>query len=94
MSDLTSSIVSQNKKNDNVLILPNPATNNLTITLKESMNGNLIFKLIDMSGKVIRYEKLLSLENNFCIDEIKNGFYLAQIVSKFDVITKPIIIRK
>ena len=94
LSDLTSSIVSQNKKNDNVLILPNPATNNLTITLKESMNGNLIFKLIDMSGKVIRYEKLLSLENNFCIDEIKNGFYLAQIVSKFDVITKPIIIRK
>lgn len=94
LSDLTTSIVSQNKKNDNVFIFPNPATNNLTISLKEPMNGNLIFKLIDMSGKVIRYEKLLSLENNFCIDEIRNGFYLAQIISKFDVITKPIIIQK
>jgi len=94
LSDLTSSTVFQNRINDNVLIFPNPATNNLTITLKESMNGNLIFKLIDMSGKVLRYERLLSLENNICIDEVRNGFYLAQIVSQFDVITKPIIIRK
>lgn len=94
LSDLTSSIVFQNRINDNILIFPNPATNNLTIRLKELQNKNLFFKLIDIHGRVIYYSKLLTLENSFDITEVINGFYLVQIVSEFDIINKPLIIRK
>jgi hypothetical protein len=61
-------------------IAPNPATDVVTVTLKQDVGGLLL--VTDITGKVIRNEKLTTVETLMGINELNPGVYLMHLYGK------------
>lgn len=61
-------------KNDLVKVSPNPSKGVLTI-IKNVMNENGSFKIIDVNGKEVKSILISNTETTISIDELKAGFY-------------------
>jgi len=76
------------------LIFPNPIDNseNLTIKIKENQT-NMILKITDMSGKLVRNYSLPNIENNLNLHSINKGIYILTFQSDSTKSSQKLIIQ-
>jgi hypothetical protein len=80
--------ITEINKNDNIVIYPNPANDNINIDVK---NHNEII-ITDISGKVVMNLDSASTQNNTIdISNLSNGIYFVTIKSDRQLITKKLI---
>lgn len=87
------------KKTDVVQIFPNPAQDNAQIKFNFNQSQSVIYKLMDISGRVIQQKNLsnVSVSNNQTIDltNVESGVYLVSIrLEDNSTITKKLIVQK
>lgn len=68
----------------NVNVYPNPVSNNLYIELNDELQGQMNFKVIDMSGKVVLAESVDSFSSlhSINVSNLAKGMYMLNIESK------------
>lgn len=66
-------------ENDGIAIYPNPATDNLTVNVKEYKNMHFIAH--DATGRMVLQFPLNSTANNLDISALENGLYIYQITT-------------
>jgi len=74
-----------------VSIVPNPATNEITIGLKEAIEADI--RLFDVAGKLVILQRDVMIENTHTVDisGLNTGLYFVRINSSLGTITKRII---
>ena len=93
--DNTVSLNPLNNQPLSLTIYPNPATNNLSISLPNSL-PNAVLTILDRLGRTLYSQKLSSLDTHLNIDvsNLTNGVYFVRIYHKGDYIIKKIIVEK
>ena len=78
-------------------VFPNPATENITVNLNVKKAAQLSFKLIDLTGKVVKEIELGEVFGNYKstinITDLVKGFYFLKINSGNDTEIKKIMIQ-
>ena len=76
----------------NLMVYPNPFTNELNVQLPENIKENYTFKVSDLSGRVI-YKESGKSENKFVWNgsSLLNGVYILSIETNGKVIAKKVI---
>lgn len=88
----------QNEKNEllpnDIKIIPNPANENVTIVLSETMSGICYLKFIDTFGKEVLTEKLDCKIKSKTIStkQLSNGIYYIQIKTEQLNVTQKLIV--
>lgn len=81
--------------NDEIIIYPNPASDKITVKLK---NNNLSYSdisIVNSLGQVVKTQKLNNdLDFNIDVSVLSSGFYLLNIHSNSSTTTKKLIIEK
>lgn len=73
-------------------IYPNPAKDNLTITISdESLIGSTV-KIINIMGAIVSEEKIISLSQQFNLSNLSNGIYMVNFSNGKESFSKKIII--
>lgn len=89
-------IVSINKNNVNFTakISPNPAKNQVQLTIENLVNGT--FKLITINGKVLEEQKIIANQKQYAIDlnKYNNGTYFISFNSNNSIKTQKLFILK
>ncbi|WP_396601807.1 T9SS type A sorting domain-containing protein [Algibacter sp. R77976] len=78
-------------------IFPNPVVNSLKVELELFDNEVMSYRIIDISGRNVKYGVASDLEFGLqTIDarNLKSGMYVVQFVSEYRTITKKIIVNK
>lgn len=70
-------------------VYPNPATNNVTIDLKELDNSSL--EVLDINGRLLFTQKLSNTSNSINIDNLSSGMYLFKVNSNQGSATSKVI---
>jgi len=80
--------------NDDIVIYPNPASDNLKVKISTVTNEEVSIHLFDYTGKkVLSIEDYYS-ENDINITNLFEGIYIMQIRTQKSVISKKIVVRK
>ena len=66
---------------NNVIVYPNPATEEITIRLSRDCN-NCSLEIVNTLGQKLKSEKLSSLENKISISDMNAGIYFVKIISE------------
>lgn len=74
-------------------IYPNPTNDLFTIRLNDKVNTPVKLKIIDVNGKIIRQENLLTQSTQFNLTGLSNGVYLIKIEGDDFNETSKIILR-
>jgi hypothetical protein len=74
----------------NFTIYPNPAIENVTITLTESVSGSI--SIIDLQGNVVLNKSLLGNTSNISTSDLASGVYVVKINSDKGVAVKQLVI--
>lgn len=61
---------------------PNPATNNLTLEIKDFDISNLHFQLYDMSGKLLQNQKIISSQTNIVMNNLVPATYFIKVIQE------------
>jgi len=69
----------QSESNVSFKAYPNPTTDNLFLEINESINEKLIYKLIDMQGKLLLHSQILLPITQINMNRFSAGTYLIQI---------------
>jgi N-acetylneuraminic acid mutarotase len=89
-------VLESQKENISFITYPNPATDYITITLKnispEADLSKLEVKIYDLSGKIIRSEKMNQSSITIQRESLSNGFYLCFLTYRDKVIRSEKII--
>jgi len=76
----------------NLIIYPNPVTDQLRIVVSASYLDNSIVRMYDVYGKIVLKQKLSNAENVFEIRNLPAGIYLVAVNNNFGkVVSKKII---
>jgi hypothetical protein len=91
-----SSQMSLDEKNSlNLVIYPNPASENIQITF-EALNEDYTISILDLQGRVLQtqaYSNLTGAQNiNFKLIDLKSGKYLVKIESNKTTVSKMIVV--
>lgn len=87
-------------ESNSVAIYPNPASNNITISLKALGKGNLLIKLYDMNGRLLRrinagnLEKGKSYSRLVDVQKLGAGVYLVLVEQNNFITTQKLVIAK
>jgi len=88
--------VKENNISNSVNIYPNPSDGNFTFSLSDNYTGLIKFKIIDLTGrelKFFQFEKSgKQFINDFKIDNLEAGIYFLQIETEETTIQKRLII--
>ena len=78
-------------------VYPNPAHNNIKLTLNDPYSGMIHARIIDMNGRVLKQEQLIKneVQKNWTIPltELNKGVYLIQLQIGNKTVSKEIIIQ-
>ena len=74
--------VNNNYEGENTLVFPNPNTGVLTIAFSEFGNKRTV-EIVDLAGKVLQSEYLLSSLNTLNLTVLENGIYFVKIMDEF-----------
>lgn len=78
--------------NENIVIYPNPAIKNITISSEKKINE---IRIIDLQGKqVLRVEKLDTEKCDIDVSKLKEGTYFVRIAHDNVIVSKKLIIIK
>lgn len=83
----------QNYKYDEIQIYPNPATNELVISVLYNNLGSKL-SLVNLSGRTVLATKLFNFVNNVNIELVPNGIYILKLEKEEKYIYRKIIICK
>ena len=79
-----------NTKNENILIYPNPAENNISINILLE-NKNVNYKITDINGKILKDGNLSQNHNIIDITSFEVGIYFISISTNESTFTRKII---
>ncbi|MDP3556178.1 MAG: GEVED domain-containing protein [Bacteroidota bacterium] len=71
---------------NNTFIYPNPNSGNINVVIENS-NGNYVFEILDLAGRLVYKTSLNKAESTLSIKEIANGMYTYKITSVNSKIT-------
>ena len=78
--------IEENSGLSNITVYPNPASSLLNIDLTADVEGQLTFKVMDMTGKVISVESLENyggeLHHSLNVSNLAKGMYILNIESQ------------
>ena len=78
-------------KSFNINIFPLPASENITVQNYQKLTGNIIYKIYDIMGRIIKSDKS-AYNEAIMINELTPGNYLIQIIDESaQILTKKII---
>jgi hypothetical protein len=85
--------------NNSLQVFPNPTTGNLNVSLDIEKSSDLIFKVVDIQGKVVYNERientLIGLnQNELQLGNLSNGVYFLQVLTDGAQLTRKIVINK
>jgi len=93
---VTQSVWETTNNLNNIQIYPNPATNNLFVSIPSSNEGDLNISLIDLTGKelISRNSDLITQNNLIHLDlsGISPGIYFLRVSNERNTITKKVIV--
>lgn len=72
---------------------PNPAIDNVSIGISDSLDENASATIYDVQGRVVRKINLKSQENNFNIQELNSGIYFVNIRNGIKTESKKLIVK-
>ena len=78
-----------------IAVYPNPAKENLTISIPKEINQNLKIEIIDLLGRISfskSYENQILNEIKIDLSRLTKGSYFVKINSDTEYVTKKIII--
>ncbi len=87
---LTSAI---NKKDNNIEIYPNPATNKLTLNTYNFQLLPFTFQLYDIQGSLQREGKITNTQAEINVVDLPRGIYVLKIVTDKQIITKKVVLQ-
>lgn len=90
--ELTSSIDEFTDSENNIVIYPNPATNNITVQLENDSPSSIL--ITDILGKEIRTVNTKDKQTEINVEFLENGTYFFNIVQNGYAISKKVIINK
>ncbi len=70
---------------ENILVFPNPAHDQLTIRINKFDQAE-IFEILDVTGRVILKKDITSVESNIGIEDLKPGTYLYRIRNDKEIV--------
>ncbi len=73
-------------------VYPNPLTGLLTVEYQGNINTNPDVQLCDLSGKIVKEQKIVTAQTELNADNLKKGIYLIKIRSEKGTLTKKILI--
>jgi hypothetical protein len=73
-------------------LLPNPANNIATINIKNFERNSVVANIIDVTGNIIREQKLINEVNTIDVSDLSNGTYFVKINSNKNTKTLKLII--
>jgi len=76
--------------NNNVILYPNPVNNQLHILI-EGENTTYQINLMNITGKVIKYQSINSNSTIINVNELPKGVYFLKITSEHNITIKKII---
>ena len=79
---------------ENILLIPNPANNNIKIMWDRNQKEDIYIDLIDISGRIIDCKKFTStksLVDNWIISELETGYYFFQFKTEHGIFTKSFV---
>jgi len=71
-----------NNKHQQIVVFPNPCTEQLTIKMLQSNNSMKLMKIFKMDGSLVRKIAANSNETTIDINDLENGYYLFQTIDK------------
>ncbi len=78
---------------DNISFFPKPTLNEFIISLENSNEPNLPFKIMDISGKVV-LKSFANTNTAIDISNLPNGYYIVQVQVGEQVVSNPLIINR
>lgn len=94
---LSFSAFSQEKDVENLNAIPNPFSNNTTITFESKSSNEAVFTVYNVLGKAIYREKLSAKKGTnsfvFSKNNLANGVYVYSIQVKENIVTKRFVIQ-
>ncbi len=82
----------QENKLEPILVYPNPATQTIWIQSNTIFTGNDRVMIVDLNGRKVMEQNLVNNEA-ITISNLNKGFYLIQIITQKQVISKKLIIK-
>ena len=76
--------VDNNSGIENINVYPNPATNNINVAVKTTLNEDMTFQIIDMMGRVISSETLPvsgDFTYNTSVENLAKGIYMMNVIT-------------
>jgi hypothetical protein len=95
-SGASSIVPTTSSKSDQVIIFPNPVSDNFSVKYWSSRAGKISIELLDLNGKVVRsvYEGSHQGKQTYTwTKDLPSGYYLCRIISESKSITKPFVIQ-
>ncbi|MEI2748394.1 MAG: T9SS type A sorting domain-containing protein [Ferruginibacter sp.] len=74
-----------------VKIYPNPATNQLQVSVKDEIAANSSLKIIDAKGVVVMEQRMQRNPQPVNVSKLTPGFYLVKINNNGNIITEKFI---
>lgn len=81
----------QNLPGSNILVYPNPAQDQIVLSLPEDVRENILLKIYSLNGEIVFQEEIISGEH-IDITSIEKGIYFIRINTKGKLITEKLII--
>jgi hypothetical protein len=78
--------------NNSFDIFPNPAGNEITVTLSSLANQNVNYFITDMLGQNVMVGRLSGSSNKISTLELPSGYYTLSLIVGSEMISKPVII--
>jgi hypothetical protein len=70
---------------ENILVFPNPAHDNLTIRIKD-FNRTEVFEILDITGRIIVKTNIVSEESKVKIEDLKPGTYVYRLRNDTEIL--------
>jgi len=92
--NLIGSVTEQTTINTLFNLFPNPASDNITLNINNSCNGEMELKIYSVTGVLIKSEILKQYNQQINTGDLNNGIYLVAIKSKDVIENQKLIIQR
>ena len=75
-------------------VYPNPAKNQITIESSDKIDQNGTISIVNLIGKIVVSEPLISNKQTIKIENLKNGIYFVNIKTKEGTTTQKVIVNR
>jgi len=87
-------LIQPGKQNNNqfVSIYPNPANDELTVTLLKNINTEgMVFEIVNAEGKIVRNQAINNSVTKINLTDLNKGFYIIRLISKDEILINKLL---